>query len=156
MLTVLDLVKTEDEDNPKEGDQNASGTLKTYQYRETSILTSFSGILFAFLLRIATTTPKNFSAFDRLVLLMALYCSCIAICSFIMPVLSTKLRIYSQLDLERYTKRTEIAMRVGSIAAIIAVFLSLGIALNGLLDIEMAYLIAALPFIIVGMVVWKK
>lgn len=156
MLTVLDLVKTEDEDNPKEGDQNASGTLKTYQYRETSILTSFSGILFAFLLRIATTTPKNFSAFDRLVLLMALYCSCITICSFIMPVLSTKLRIYSQLDLERYTKRTEIAMRVGSIAAIIAVFLSLGIALNGLLDIEMAYLIAALPFIIVGMVVWKK
>jgi hypothetical protein len=73
-----------------------------------------------------------------------------------MPVLSTKLRIYGQLDLERYMKRTKIAMRVGSIAAIIAVFLSLGIALNGLLDIEMAYVIAALPFIIISIVVWKK
>jgi hypothetical protein len=73
-----------------------------------------------------------------------------------MPVLSTKLRIYGQLDLERYMKRTKIAMRVGSIAAIIAVFLSLGIALNGLLDIEMAYVITALPFIIISIVVWKK
>jgi hypothetical protein len=150
------LVKTEEEDSPKEGDQNASGTLKTYQYRETSILTSFSGILFAFLLRIATTTPKDFSLFSRIVLLMALYSSCIAICSFIMPVLSTKLRIYRQLDLEKYVRRTELAMRVGSIAAMIAVFLSLGIALNGLLNREMAYAFAALPFIVIGLFIWRK
>jgi hypothetical protein len=154
VLTVIDLVKAEDEDNPKEGDQNSSGTLKTYQYRETSILTSFSGILFAFLLRIATT--PNFTVFSRFVLLVALYCSCIAICCFIMPVLSTKLRISSQLDLEKYTKRTEISMKVGSIAAIIAVYLSLGIALNGLLEEEMAYAFAALPFIIIGLVIWKR
>jgi hypothetical protein len=156
VLTVIDLVKAEDEDDPKKGDQNASGTLKTYQYRETSILTSFSGILFAFLLRIATTTPKDFSVFSRFVLLVALYCSCIAICCFIMPVLSTKLRISSQLDLEKYTKRTEISMKVGSIAAIIAVYLSLGIALNGLLEEAVAYAFAALPFIIIGLVIWKK
>ncbi|HXT83740.1 MAG TPA: hypothetical protein VN704_05335 [Verrucomicrobiae bacterium] len=47
-------------------------------------------------------------------------------------------------------------MRVGSIAAIVSVFLGLGIALNGLLDIEMAYILAALPFIIIGFVIWRK
>jgi hypothetical protein len=48
-------------------------------------------------------------------------------------------------------------MKLGSMAAIIAVFLSLGIALSGLLTYrEIAYVFAALPFIIAGMVVWKK
>jgi len=47
-------------------------------------------------------------------------------------------------------------MRIGSIAAIASVLLGLGIALNGLLDIEMAYILAALPFIIIGFVIWKK
>jgi hypothetical protein len=153
---VLDLAKTGEGDNSKEGDDNASGHLKTFQYRETSILTSFSGILFAFLLRIATTIPKDSSVFNRVVLLMALYCSCIAICSFIMPILSTKLRIYSQMDLEKYIKRTEISMRIGSIAAIVSVYFGLGIALNGLINVEMAYIFAALPFIIIGFVIWKR
>jgi hypothetical protein len=47
-------------------------------------------------------------------------------------------------------------MKAGSIAAIIAVYLSLGIALNGLLEEAMAYAFAALPFIIIGLVIWKK
>lgn len=145
LLTVLNLVKTEKEDSPKEGHQNPSGKLIS-----TSILTSFSGILFAFLLNIATRTPEDFSLFSRFVLLIALYSSCIAICCFIMPVLSIK------LGLERYVERMGNAMKVGTIAAMIAVFLSLGIALNGLLNKEMAYAFAALPFIIIGLVVWRK
>lgn len=67
-----------------------------------------------------------------------------------MPVLSIK------LGLERYVERMGNAMKVGTIAAMIAVFLSLGIALNGLLNKEMAYAFAALPFIIIGLVVWRK
>jgi hypothetical protein len=48
-------------------------------------------------------------------------------------------------------------MKVGSIAALIAVFLSLGISLSGLLSYrEIAYVLAALPFVITGIVVWKK
>ena len=47
-------------------------------------------------------------------------------------------------------------MRVGSIAATVSVFLGLGIALNGLLNIEMAYIFAALPFIIIGFAIWKR
>jgi hypothetical protein len=50
------LVKSDEEDDVKEG----ASSLK-----ETSILTSFSGILFAFLLRIATDVPKDFDPFDH-------------------------------------------------------------------------------------------
>ncbi|HEY6534725.1 MAG TPA: hypothetical protein VIY08_02800 [Candidatus Nitrosocosmicus sp.] len=150
------MVETGEKDNSKQVDDNNSDHLKTFQYRETAVLTSFSGILFAFLLRIATTLPKDSTIFTRIVLLMALYCSCIAICSFIMPILSTKLHIYSHMDLQKYIRRTETSMRIGSIAAIVSVFLGLGIALNGLLDIEVAYILAALPFIIIGFVIWRK
>ncbi|HEY6535583.1 MAG TPA: hypothetical protein VIY08_07265, partial [Candidatus Nitrosocosmicus sp.] len=62
------MVETEEKDNSKQVDDNDSGSLKTFQYRETSILTSFSGILFAFLLRIATTIPKDSTIFTRIVL----------------------------------------------------------------------------------------
>lgn len=144
------MVKSEEEDDVKEGYQNAPISLK-----ETSILTSFSGILFAFLLRIATSPPKDFSVFDRFVILMALYSSCIAISFFIMPVISHQLR-HSSLHLERYMKRMQTFMKIGAVAAIIAVFLSLGIALSGLFGREMAYVFAALPFAIAGMVIWKK
>jgi hypothetical protein len=47
-------------------------------------------------------------------------------------------------------------MMVGAIAALISVFLSLGIALNGLLGKEMAYAFPAIPFILIGLVVWRK
>jgi len=47
-------------------------------------------------------------------------------------------------------------MKIGSVAAIIAVFLSLGIALSGLFGREIVYVFAALPFVIAGMVIWKK
>jgi hypothetical protein len=117
---------------------------------ETSIMIAFSGILFAFLLNIATRTPENFTFFDRFVLLVALYSSCISICSFITPV------IYHKLRLDRYVKRLENAVRVGAIAALIAVFLSLGIALGGLFNKDIAYGFAALPFIIIGLAVSRK
>jgi hypothetical protein len=144
------LVKNEEEDDVKEGDQNAPISLK-----ETSILTSFSGILFAFLLRIATSPPKEFSLFDRFVILMALYSSCIAISFFIMPAISHQL-LHARLHLERYMKRMQTFMKIGSVAAIIAVFLSLGIALSALFGREIAYVFAALPFVIASMVMWKK
>ena len=140
------MVKDEEEDDVK-----ATSSLK-----ESSILTSFAGILFAFLLRIATDVPEDFDPFDHFVIVMALYSSCIAICSFIMPVISYQLR-QSRLHLERYMNRTQTFMKVGSIAALIAVFLSLGISLSGLLSYrEIAYVLAALPFVITGIVVWKK
>jgi hypothetical protein len=141
------LVNTEKEGSPEEGVQQVPPRILI----ETSILTAFSGILFAFLLNIATRTPENFSLFDRYVLLIALYSSCIAISSFITPIISIKLR------LERYVKRMENAMRVGSFAAIITVFLSLGLALSGLIIKDIAYAFAALPFIIIiGLVVLRK
>jgi len=139
------LVETEKDDSSKVDHPNPSGHLI-----ESSIMTAFSGILFAFLLRIATATPENFSLFDHIVLLIALYSSCISICCFIMPVLSIKLRI------EKYIKRMKNAVRLGAITAMISVFFSLGIALSELLNKEIAYVLAALPFIIIGLAVTRK
>lgn len=139
------MVEPDKEDSSKETDQPVHVKLI-----ETSILTSFSGILFAFLLRIATSPPEGFSLFSRFVLLIALYSSCISICSFMVPIFTIKFR------LEIYEKRIRNAMKVGAVAALIAVFLSLGIALNGLIDREFAYAFAALPFILIALVVWRK
>ena len=144
----------EEEDDEKDGDQNAPASLK-----ETAILTSFSGILFAFLLRIATSPPKDFKFFDNLVIVMALYSSCIAISFFIMPVISRQLPRQLRHDsshLERYFKRMQRFMMIGSVAAIIAVFLSLGIALSALFGKEIAYVLAALPFVVAVIIIWKK
>jgi hypothetical protein len=66
------------------------------------------------------------------------------------PIFTIKFR------LAIYEKRIRNAMVVGAVAALIAIFLSLGIALNGLLDRELAYAFAALPFILIGLVIWRK
>jgi len=67
-----------------------------------------------------------------------------------MPVLSIKLRI------EKYIKRMKNAVRLGAITAMISVFFSLGIASSELLNKEIAYALAAVPFIIIGLAVTRK
>ena len=67
-----------------------------------------------------------------------------------MPIFSIKLRWAI------YEKRIRNPMKVAAITSLIAVFLSLGIALNGLIDKEIAYAFAALLFILIWIVVLRK
>ena len=41
--------------------------------KESALLTTFSGILFGFLLNISVNTPRNFSLIDIIVTIIALY-----------------------------------------------------------------------------------
>lgn len=46
--------------------------------KESALLTTFSGILFGFLLNISVNTPRNFSLIDIIVTIIALYSITIA------------------------------------------------------------------------------
>lgn len=54
--------------------------------RESSLLTTFAGILFGFLLEISINAPESFDISDRIVLLIALFSITVAISFFVMPV----------------------------------------------------------------------
>jgi hypothetical protein len=55
--------------------------------KESALLTTFSGILFGFLLNISVNTPRNFSLIDIIVTIIALYSITIAASLFVMPVI---------------------------------------------------------------------
>lgn len=54
--------------------------------RESSVLTSVSGIIFGFLLNISINSPSGFSTEDSLILMLALYSISIAVALFVMPI----------------------------------------------------------------------
>ena len=55
--------------------------------KESVLLTTFSAILFGFLLNISVNTPRNFSLIDIIVTIIALYSITIAASLFVMPVI---------------------------------------------------------------------
>ena len=55
--------------------------------RESSVLTSVSGIIFGFLLNISINSPIGFSVEDSIILMISLYSISFAISFFIMPII---------------------------------------------------------------------
>ena len=55
--------------------------------RESSILTSVSGIIFGFLLNISINSPNGFTIEDSLILMISLYSISFALSFFVMPII---------------------------------------------------------------------
>jgi hypothetical protein len=55
--------------------------------RESSVLTSVSGIIFGFLLNISINSPKGFSAEESIILMVSLYSITFAVSLFVMPII---------------------------------------------------------------------
>ena len=116
--------------------------------RESSLLTTFAGILFGFLLEISINAPESFDISDRIVLLMALFSITVAISFFVMPVVYHHMQ-YPYKDLEKFKQRSHRFIIFGLLPAIFTLFLGLELALSSIIDIFPAFVLAALPFMLV-------
>ena len=116
--------------------------------RESSLLTTFAGILFGFLLEISINAPESFDISDRIVLLIALFSISVAISFFVMPVVYHHMQ-YPYKDLEKFKQRSHRFIIFGLLPAIFTLFLGLELALSSIIDRFPAFVLAALPFMLV-------
>lgn len=116
--------------------------------RESSLLTTFAGILFGFLLEISINAPESFDISDRIVLLIALFSITVAISFFVMPVVYHHVQ-YPYKDLEKFKQRSHRFIIFGLLPAIFTLFLGLELALSSIIDRFPAFVLAALPFMLV-------
>ena len=116
--------------------------------RESSLLTTFAGILFGFLLEISINAPESFDISDRIVLLIALFSITVAISFFVMPVFYHHMQ-YPYKDLEKFKQRSHRFIIFGLLPAIFTLFLGLELALSSIIDRFPAFVLAALPFMLV-------
>ena len=123
--------------------------------RESALLTTTGGILFGFLLDISINGQESFSSINRITLLIALYSITIAISLFVMPVIYHHLQYPYRGDLGKIKERSHRFVMFGLIPAGLTLYLALEIALSFTVGREIAFGLAAIPFLLV-LVLFKK
>ena len=103
---------------------------------------------FGFLLKIAVNPPSYFRLFDSIILLTALYAVTVATVMFILPVIYHA-SSYRRLDVERFLYRTKKPVLIGIICVMVSMYLILGLVLNSMLPVQVAYSLPSLPFIFI-------
>jgi hypothetical protein len=116
--------------------------------KESALLSTFSGILFGFLLNMAINVPDNFAFIDKLTLIVALYSITVAASLFVMPVVYHHLQ-YPYGSLDKFKNRSHTFIILGLIPAGITLFLGLELAIHSLLGSIESFILASLPFILV-------
>ncbi len=116
--------------------------------KETALLTTFSGILFGFLLNMAINVPNSFTFIDEITLIVALYSITVAASLFVMPVVYHHLQ-YPYGSLTKFKSRSHRFILSGLIPAGITLYLGLELALHSLLGSIESFILASLPFILV-------
>jgi Family of unknown function (DUF6328) len=116
--------------------------------KESSLLTTFAGILFGFLLEISINTPEDFALGDKIILLVSLFSITISASLFVMPVIYHHVQ-YPYKDLQKFKIRSHRFIIFGLIPAGITLFLGLELALSSILDRFPAFILAAVPFVLV-------
>lgn len=123
--------------------------------RESSVLTSVSGIIFGFLLNISINSPSGFSTEDSLILMLALYSISIAVALFVMPIVYHHLQ-YPYKDINKFKIRSHRFIKFGLIPPAITLYLGLLLGLKFSIHIgiepkyeNFAYVLAIVPVILV-------
>ena len=107
--------------------------------KESALLTTFSGIVFGFLLNISVNTPRNFSLIDIIVTIIALYSITIAASLFVMPVIYHHVQ-YPYVNWNKF--------KVSLIPAGVTLYLGLELAIHSRLGSVESFILASLPFIL--------
>jgi hypothetical protein len=146
-----------DKDKVKEKENEKDGLILGYDtiVRESALLTTTGGILFGFLLDISINSQESFSLINRITLLVALYSITIAISLFVMPVIYHHMQ-YPYRDLEKFKERSHKFMIFGLIPAGVTLYLALEIALSFTVGREVAFGLAAIPFLLVYLLFKKR
>jgi hypothetical protein len=130
--------------------------LKDYDsvIRESALLTTFTGILFGFLLTISVEAANEFSAIDRITVLAALFSNSVAISLFVLPVLYHHIQ-FPYSDVEKFKLRVHRFMMFGFIPTGATLYLCLVLSLSSVIG-EFAFLLAAAPFVLVYVLFLKR
>jgi hypothetical protein len=116
--------------------------------KASALLSTFSGILFGFLLNMAINVPDNFAFIDSITLIVALYSITVAASLFVMPVVYHHLQ-YPYGDLDKFKSRSHRFILLGLIPAGITLYLGLELAIHSLLGSIESFILASLPFVLV-------
>jgi hypothetical protein len=123
--------------------------------RESSVLTSVSGIIFGFLLNISINAPNGFTTEDSIILMISLYSITFAVSLFVMPIIYHHIQ-YPYRDMEKFKMRAHYFIKIGMIPAAITMYTGLLLGLkfslhNGIGPTyeHFSYILAIVPFIFV-------
>jgi ABC-type uncharacterized transport system permease subunit len=116
--------------------------------KESALLTTFSGILFGFLLNISVNTPSTFTTIDVIILIIALYSITVAASLFVMPVVYHHVQ-YPYGDLNKFKIRSHRFILSGLVPAGITLYLGLQLAIHSRLGTIESFILASFPFILV-------
>ena len=115
---------------------------------ESAVLITFSTILFGFLLSVSINVPEDFGLFNQASMLAALFSMTVAVSLFIMPVIYHHLQ-YPYRDFEKFKRRGHRFIVFGIIPSLVSLYLSLEIALSSVIGNEIAFVLAAVPFLMI-------
>ena len=121
--------------------------------KESAVLTTVSGILFAFLLNISINRPSDFSFEDGIMLMIALFTITFAISFLSMPVLYHHLQ-YPYRNIEKFKLRSHRFIVFGIVPLFITLYLGLLLGLKFGLHLAFdspaieywAYILSLVPF----------
>ena len=116
--------------------------------KESASLTTFSGILFGFILNISVNPPISFSYVDKVLVLVALYSITVAACLFVMPIIYHHIQ-FPYHDFDKFRKRSHRFMLIGLIPAGITLVLGLASASSSLTSRTEALILSVIPIIMV-------
>ena len=129
--------------NPKDISSSYDTILK-----ESAALTTFSGILFGFILNISINPPITFSYIDKILLLITLYTVTTAASLFVMPIIYHHIQ-YPYGDFEKFRKRSHRFILYGLIPVGITLIIALEIASSLLINKSLSLLLSLIPFILI-------
>ncbi|HZD35031.1 MAG TPA: hypothetical protein VE130_07485 [Nitrososphaeraceae archaeon] len=121
--------------------------------KESSVLTTVSGFLFAFLLSISITRPADFSFEDGIILMIALFTITFATSFLSMPVLYHHLQ-YPYQNIQKFKHRSHRFIIFGTVPLFITLYLGLllglkfglHLAFNSPIIEYWAYILSLVPF----------
>ena len=123
--------------------------------RESSVLTSVSGIIFGFLLNISINSPDGFTVEDSLILMISLYSISFAVSFFVMPIIYHHIQ-YPYKDIEKFKIRSHRFIKFGIVPGAITMYFGLLLGLKfsfrtgiGSAYEQFSYIFAIVPFILV-------
>ncbi|HEY9386101.1 MAG TPA: DUF6328 family protein [Nitrososphaeraceae archaeon] len=116
--------------------------------KEAALLTTFTGILFGYLLNISVTALNELNYAERITLVLALFSITIAASLFVMPVVYHHIQ-FPYSNLEKFKIRAHRFILFGLLPTALTLYLGVILAFSPIVGIY-ALIIAGLPFSLVA------
>jgi hypothetical protein len=123
-----------------DGEEVRDSLVKDYGtvLRESALLTTFSGLLFGFLLNISILSAKQFPFSYRIIILIALFNIVVAMCMFV-------ILIFPYRDVTKFIKRSHRFILFGFLPTGMSLYLGMVLAFSQIIS-DYAFFVAILPF----------